>query len=217
MYLFFVITDPKISVEQSDDCEAVVPKWIGEPTVEYLTGRRGLRYVHMKWSNSILDGYHCLNTFEVKYWPKGKASLSFVTSAINAKNDDIDAEYTSKLEVEKCEEYTYVIRASKIEPTMVVSQRGSFMSKCRNSAKPKALQTTTTSTSRSSTSTTTSTTTTTTTTTTRRTTTTTTEETTSKRFIHAQSYIQTRGTQSPKIKFGTFFVFDFTQKSVEIS
>ena len=110
----------------------MVPVWEGMPTVEYLKGRVGLRHVKMNWSNSILQGFHCIDFFEVKYWPKGKASLSFVTSAIKAKTNEDSADYSTRLEVEKCKEYTYVIRVSKSNPTVVVSERGSFMSKCKN-------------------------------------------------------------------------------------
>ena len=66
----------------------MVPKWNGEPSVEYLKGRVGFRYVKMNWSNLIIQGFKCLDSFEVKYWPKGKASLSFVTSAIKAKTSE---------------------------------------------------------------------------------------------------------------------------------
>ena len=189
-YTYAIISDPKISIEKSEHCEAVVPVWEGMPTVEYLKGRVGLRHVKMNWSNSILQGFHCIDFFEVKYWPKGKASLSFVTSAIKAKTNEDSADYSTRLEVEKCKEYTYVIRVSKSNPTVVVSERGSFMSKCKNNnnsaAEPKSIKTTAITTKRTTMSTTTTTTTTSTTTTTTMSSTTTT---TSKQanFIHVLS------------------------------
>ena len=97
-----------------------------------LSGRRGLRHVKMKWVNSDLKGYECVDSFEVKYWPRGKASRSFVTSAIEAKKDRKDRVYSTMLEVDECTEYTYVIRASKSNPSVVVNHRGSFQSKCKS-------------------------------------------------------------------------------------
>ena len=167
----------------------MVPVWEGMPTVEYLKGRVGLRHVKMNWSNSILQGFHCIDFFEVKYWPKGKASLSFVTSAIKAKTNEDSADYSTQLEVEKCKEYTYVIRVSKSNPTVVVSERGSFMSKCKNNdnsaAEPKSIKTTAITTKRTTTTTTTTTTSSTTTTTTMSSTTTTTSK--QANFIHVLS------------------------------
>ena len=173
--------NPSVSIETSDNCQAVIPKWIGEPSVEYLKGRRGFREIKMKWRNEDLSGFFCLQTFEVKYWPRGKASRSFVTSAIEAKREETSA-YSTMLEVDECQEYTYVIRAAKSNPSVVVNHRGSFKSKCKEivarkssstTRKPTTTSTTTTSTtSKSTTSTTTTTTTTTTTGTTTSTTTT---------------------------------------------
>ena len=100
--------------------------------ITVLSGRRGLRHVKMKWVNSDLKGYECVDSFEVKYWPRGKASRSFVTSAIEAKKDRKDRVYSTMLEVDECTEYTYVIRASKSNPSVVVNHRGSFQSKCKS-------------------------------------------------------------------------------------
>ena len=91
--------------------------------ITVLSGRRGLRHVKMKWVNSDLKGYECVDSFEVKYWPRGKASRSFVTSAIEAKKDRKDRVYSTMLEVDECTEYTYVIRASKSNPSVVVNHR----------------------------------------------------------------------------------------------
>ena len=85
----------------------------------------------MKWGNANLRGYECLDSFEVKYWPRGKASRSFVTSAIQANQENKDRVYSTMLEVDECKEYTYVIRASKSNPSVVVNHRGSFQSKCK--------------------------------------------------------------------------------------
>ena len=173
--------NPSVSIETSDNCQAVIPKWIGEPSVEYLKGRRSFREVKMKWRNEDLSGFFCLQTFEVKYWPRGKASRSFVTSAIEAKREET-SEYSTMLEVDECQEYTYVIRAAKSNPSVVVNHRGSFKSKCKeigsrktsSTTKKPTTSTTTTTTTTTTTSTTTSKSTTTTTTTTRTTTSTTT-------------------------------------------
>ena len=122
--------NPVAKIQDSEDCAAIVPQWVSEPEIEYLKGRRGYRYVKMNWSNSNLEGAACLDHFEVKYWPRGKASRSFVTSAIQAEVDQ-NKVYSDLLEVEECEEYTYVIRANKIHPTFVANHRGSFESKCK--------------------------------------------------------------------------------------
>jgi len=124
--------DPTVSIAASEHCEAIIPDWNEEPRVEFLSGRRGLRHVTMKWVNSNLKGYECVDSFEVKYWPRGKASRSFVTSAIEAKKDRKDRVYSTMLEVDECTDYTYVIRASKSNPSVVVNHRGSFQSKCKS-------------------------------------------------------------------------------------
>jgi len=124
--------DPTVSIAASEHCEAIIPDWNEEPRVEFLSGRRGLRHVTMKWVNSDLKGYECVDSFEVKYWPRGKASRSFVTSAIEAKKDRKDRVYSTMLEVDECTEYTYLIRASKSNPSVVVNHRGSFQSKCKS-------------------------------------------------------------------------------------
>jgi len=124
--------DPTVSIAASEHCEAIITDWNEEPRVEFLSGRRGLRHVTMKWVNSDLKGYECVDFFEVKYWPRGKASRSFVTSAIEAKKDRKDRVYSTMLEVDECTEYTYLIRASKSNPSVVINHRGSFQSKCKS-------------------------------------------------------------------------------------
>merc|ERR1712008_618004 len=128
--------DPTVSIAASEHCEAIIPDWNEEPRVEFLAGRRGLRHVTMKWVNSDLKGYECVDSFEVKYWPRGKASRSFVTSAIEAKKDRKDRVYSTMLEVDECTEYTYLIRASKSNPSEVfnpnASQAESLVTKATN-------------------------------------------------------------------------------------
>merc|ERR1712029_760572 len=76
-----------------------------------------------------------------KYWPRGKASRSFVTSAIEAKREETSA-YSTMLEVDECQEYTYFIRAAKSNPSVVVNHRGSFKSKCKEIVARKSSSTT---------------------------------------------------------------------------
>merc|ERR1712109_175291 len=133
--------DPTVSIAASEDCEAIVPQWNEDPSIEYLSGRRGLRHVKMKWVNANLKSFECVDSFEVKYWPRGKASRSFVTSAIEAKKKTKDKVYSTMLEVDECTEYTYIIRASKSNPSVVVNHRGSFQSKCKKVISNKSSQT----------------------------------------------------------------------------
>ncbi len=46
----------EISIERSQSCEAKVPEWTADPEVEIPRGRRGLRYIYMKWRNEIISG-----------------------------------------------------------------------------------------------------------------------------------------------------------------
>ena len=133
----FCADNPSILIAESESCEAIVPSWSAEPEVEYLRGRRGRREIKMKWKNSNIMGHECLDSFEIKYWPQGKTSRSFVTSAIQARKGESKV-YSSYLEVDECQEYRFVIRASKKNPSVVINHRGQFQSKCKS--KPKNLQ-----------------------------------------------------------------------------
>ena len=57
---------PKVKIFESQSCEAIRPKWVKEPEIEFMKGRRGLRHLKMVWYKNYLENFECLDEFEVK-------------------------------------------------------------------------------------------------------------------------------------------------------